>query len=300
MLGRPLDAAKNFEIVDELGGSTASSLNNLGDIYANEQLFDLAADAYLRALELEPHSPVDRAMRAAEFMSANSALAEMRALLDGIDHLCQADLNMETRKHLLRLRAKLAAGEGSDAAHHAELMKIIAIDPLDGDALIKLGRYCGRTDKAEEAIAYFEQAANIDGHEAEAFLRHGELPRKTRPPPGGFALTRSVSGTSPPRIRAEVHRRRRTRQPRHTLRRRPPPIWLKSAKAGNQTGTTATAKLPNCRYQRHVAPTADRRTRSPVLPGRPARRAPSSGRSRPSRRSRPRCSNATKTPCFAC
>ena len=40
-LQRPLDAAENFELVDGLGGATAESLNMLGDIYVNEELFDL-------------------------------------------------------------------------------------------------------------------------------------------------------------------------------------------------------------------------------------------------------------------
>ena len=55
-LNRPLEAAGNYELVDRLGGSTVASLNMLGDIYINESLYDLAVDAYLRAMDrAEPH-----------------------------------------------------------------------------------------------------------------------------------------------------------------------------------------------------------------------------------------------------
>ena len=40
---------ENFELVDRLGKSTADSLFNLGDIYANEELVDLAVDAAMAA-----------------------------------------------------------------------------------------------------------------------------------------------------------------------------------------------------------------------------------------------------------
>lgn len=173
-LGQPLKAAQNFEMVDRLGGSMAASLGNLGDIYANQELFDLAADAHLRALRLQPDAS-ERAVRAAKYLSAHSALAELRTLVDGIESICGERLAAADRKELLKLRARLAVAEGADAEGARVLHEIVNLDPLDGDALILLGQHYGRTGDEQKAMFYFERAAGMESFEADAKLRHGEL-----------------------------------------------------------------------------------------------------------------------------
>ncbi|MCA8943665.1 MAG: tetratricopeptide repeat protein [Planctomycetes bacterium] len=175
MLNQPLKAAENFEFVDRLGGSTFASLSNLGDIYASQSLFDLSVQSYLRALEQKPDGDTTRAMRAAQYLSGHGAHAEMRVLLDGIESICGEHLDLEGKKRLLKLKARLAVAEGATEERAAELQKVVALDPLDGDALILLGRHYGEAGEVERAIVYFEQAANLEGFEAEASLRHGEL-----------------------------------------------------------------------------------------------------------------------------
>lgn len=174
-LGEPLKAAENFEMVDRLGGSTPDSLANLGDIYANQELFDLAVDAYLRALNGGSSAKVDRAIRAARFMCANGALAETRTLLDGIEHARGGEFDDATRKDVLRLRARVALAEGEGDEQAQILEEIVRLDPLDGDALILLGQHAGRNEDPDKAIFYFERAANIEGFEADAKVRHAQL-----------------------------------------------------------------------------------------------------------------------------
>src|SRR5262249_54073028 len=60
---KPLRAAENLEAVDRLGKSTAESLNTLGDIYLTENLMDLAAQAYQRAMDADPKQPLARPIR---------------------------------------------------------------------------------------------------------------------------------------------------------------------------------------------------------------------------------------------
>ena len=55
------------------------------------------------------------------------------------------------------------------------LEEIVELDPLDGDALILLGRQAGRGGDVEQAVFYFERAANVEGFEADAKIRHGQL-----------------------------------------------------------------------------------------------------------------------------
>jgi len=174
-LGKPLEAAENFEVVDRLGGSTADSLSNLGDIYANEQLFDLAVNAYVRAMAKGADGKVDRPLRAAKFMSANGALAETRQLVESIESHHGDHLEENDRKDLLKLRARMAVAEGKGDEEARVLEEIVQIDPLDGDALILLGQHSGRNGDIEKAIFYFERAASIEAFEADAKVRHAQL-----------------------------------------------------------------------------------------------------------------------------
>lgn len=175
MLDQPMKAAENFEMADRLGGSTRASLDNLGDIYANQQLFDLAVSGYLRALQKAPDGSLRRPLRAARFMVVNGALAEARALVGGIEAARAQSLADEDKKELLKIRARIAMAEDAGEEEAAILEQIVGIDPLDGDALIQLGQYHGRSGDNERAVYCFERAAGLENHEADARLRHGEL-----------------------------------------------------------------------------------------------------------------------------
>src|SRR5690606_32707450 len=55
------------------------------------------------------------------------------------------------------------------------LTEIVALDPLDGDALIKLGQYHARQGAIEQAVFHYERAAGITAFEADAKVRHAQL-----------------------------------------------------------------------------------------------------------------------------
>ncbi len=172
---QPLKAAENFEMVDRLGGSTAESLTNLGDIYANQSLFDMAVDSYLRGLRKDPEAKLERAIRAAKYLSANGAVSETKLLVEGVTQLRGDRLSPEERKELLRVRARIAVAEGAGEEEAKVLKEIVDLDPLDGDALILLGQHAGRTNDPEQAIFYYERAAGIEAFEADAKVRHAQL-----------------------------------------------------------------------------------------------------------------------------
>jgi tetratricopeptide (TPR) repeat protein len=134
-LHQPLSAAENFEIVDRLGKSTVNSLNSLGDIYINEEIFDLAVHAYIRAMDKNPKQKPDRAIRAAQVLTARGASDEEARLLE----------------------------------------QMVALDPLDGEALMLLGQHLSRSGDTEKAIFYYERAASLEPFEADAKVRHAQL-----------------------------------------------------------------------------------------------------------------------------
>ncbi len=55
------------------------------------------------------------------------------------------------------------------------LEEIVALDPLDGEALILLGQHSGRAGDVEQAIFYYERAESLEEFEADAKVRHAQL-----------------------------------------------------------------------------------------------------------------------------
>jgi tetratricopeptide (TPR) repeat protein len=174
-LEQPLRAAQNYEIVETLGGSTTDSLVTLADIHANEGLFDLAVERYVLALERDPEAPADRALRAARLMAARGAADETRHLIARVEELRGDVLTDVARKQVFELRARLAEAEQATAEQVAALEQIVALDPLDGGALVKLGQIAGRAGEIDRAIMYFERAAMLEAFEADAKVRHAQL-----------------------------------------------------------------------------------------------------------------------------
>lgn len=174
-LGQPRKAAENYEIVDRMGRSTADTLNNLADIYVNEELFDTAVSTFQRAMAKDANGKPVRALRAAKVLSARGATAETRRLVEAIEATHAATLEEAEKKDLLKLRARMAVAEGAGEEEARVLEEIVALDPLDGEALVLLGQHYGRSGDVERAIFYFERASSMEAFEADAKVRQAQL-----------------------------------------------------------------------------------------------------------------------------
>ncbi len=174
-LGQPLRAAENFEVVRRLGKATPASLQTLGDIYVNEALWDLAAGAYQAALQGEAGRDPQRALRCIETLAQRGALEQAKALLAGLDAWGGERLAEPERKRALKVRARIAAGEGEGEQAAGVLEEIVSIDPLDGEALILLGQHYARAREPERAVFYYERAESLQDFEAEARVRHAQV-----------------------------------------------------------------------------------------------------------------------------
>lgn len=174
-LNKPEQAAENYEFVDRLGKSTSDSLNMLGDIYINRELYELAVSAYVKALQTNPDAKPDRAIRAAKVLAARAAMDQTGAIIEKINTLRGDQLGTEDKKDLLKLQARIAVAEGSGDEEAKVLEQIVELDPLDGEALILLGQHASRSGDTEKAIFYYERAENLDKYEADAKVRHAQL-----------------------------------------------------------------------------------------------------------------------------
>lgn len=173
-LNQPLKSAEIYELVDHLGQSTEDTLNMLGDIYINQELYDMGVKSYERALEKGPKRNPDRAIRAAKVLAARGAISQTRELVHNIEKYA-GELKDDVRKDLLKLRARIAVADGSGTEEVRILEEIVQLDPLDGEALILLGQNSTQKGDSEKAIFYFERAAAIEKYEADAKVRHAQL-----------------------------------------------------------------------------------------------------------------------------
>ena len=174
-LDEPMRAAQNFEMVGRMGKATPASYNTLGDIYVNLEMWDLAARAYGRAVEADPDGGVERPLRSVEILAQRGAMAQAEALLADVKGSFDGRLDDEQRKRLLKLEARLAVAEGRGGEVVGVLEEIVAIDPLDGDALLLLGQHYARNDDDERALFYYERAASLADFEADAKIRQAQL-----------------------------------------------------------------------------------------------------------------------------
>lgn len=173
---QPMKAAMNLEAMDQLGKSTVDSLFTLGDIYLTESLPSLAYGAYARAVALKPEQPVARAMKSAEQLASRNGAAEARKLVEAIRAAKGTTLDEADTRRILKLDARLALAAnagGADAA--ATLEEVLKLDPLDGEALMLLAGHYASNGQPDKAMLYYERAAGIEQHAANARVRHAQI-----------------------------------------------------------------------------------------------------------------------------
>jgi tetratricopeptide (TPR) repeat protein len=174
-MGQPLKAAENYEILRRMGKGTVASLATLGDIYVNEGLWDLAASAYGAALDADPQQDAARPLRWIAVLAQRGATGQARALADRCKTTYGDRLDAAARKDLLKQEARIAATDGADAEALTALQEIVALDPLDGEALLLLGQHYTRADDLEQAQFYYERAESLEPFEAEAKVRRAQI-----------------------------------------------------------------------------------------------------------------------------
>lgn len=173
---QPLKAAGNLEVMDVLGKSTVDSLYTLGDIYVSENLMDLAARAYVKAIDVDDKQPVGRPMRSADVLMARGALPQARLVEVHMRNAFDGRLEESDRRKLLKFEARLNMAEGAGSAETARVLEeVVRLDPLDGEALLLLGQHYSRVNEPDRAMFYFERAESIEAFEVNARIRHAQV-----------------------------------------------------------------------------------------------------------------------------
>ena len=173
---QPLKAAQDLEALGQLGQASAESLHTLGDLYLGENLPDLAADAYGRAVDIDPQQPVARPLRSAEVLAARGGTRQARQLAAHIRQVLDARMDENEKRKVLKLEARLSMAEGVSSPETAAVLEeIVKLDPLDGEALLLLGQHYARQNEPDRAILCYERAESIESYEVNARLRHAQV-----------------------------------------------------------------------------------------------------------------------------
>ena len=162
-------------IVQRMGKATPQSLYTLGDIYANEGLVDLAARAYRNAIDGDPSQPPARPLRCVDIVAQRGGTIQAKDLAGHIRSVMGATLDDTDKKKLLKIEARIAVAEGGGSEAVKTLEEIVALDPLDGEAILLLAQHYTKANDPGKAIFYYERAEGIETFEADARLRHAQI-----------------------------------------------------------------------------------------------------------------------------
>jgi tetratricopeptide (TPR) repeat protein len=175
-MGEPLRAAENLEALDLLGKASVDYLFKLGDIYLSEELPDLAGSAYARAIEADTGTNLPRSLQAVERLAARGGTAQARALIAGMRTRSGPEPSEDDRRRLLELDARLGMSEGGSSPEMVALLEeIVALDPLDGEALMLLGQHHAKNGEPDRALLYYQRAGNVESFEGRAKLQEAQV-----------------------------------------------------------------------------------------------------------------------------
>ena len=174
--GQPAMAAQDLEFLEGLGGATFDSRSTLGDIYLQQGMPSAAADRHLAAMELEEAPDPARAIIALRRLARDGEVEAAAMMADQLRRLHVGGFDSREVADLEDLETRIAVRKGEGAEEIAALEEIVDGNPLDGDAIILLGRCYGRMPEGLERAEYwFKRASLIDGVRVEAMLRHAEV-----------------------------------------------------------------------------------------------------------------------------
>ncbi len=175
-LDQPMAAAVNLESVRMLGQADRSSLVLLGDIYMNEQMPDMAKDAYLAVIESdEGASEFATAYRAAELLVRTQSYAQAAEVVASIEKKYASDLPLDNELELLTLKAKIARAGGREKEAARILESVVERDGTRGDALLELARYENERGDRAKALLLIERAQKLEAHEYKALIEHAQI-----------------------------------------------------------------------------------------------------------------------------
>jgi tetratricopeptide (TPR) repeat protein len=173
---RKLEAIAVLEAASGLGVAGVGELSLLGDLYAEQKLLPEATAIYEKILKPSPSTGHEKLLRFAQVLISDSRFSEAERVLDVLD----GELPPATQIDFLQTRADLHFARSQWADARREIESLLKIAPLNGRALLTLGRtYASEEDMARAVFAY-EAAYQVPDTTYRASLELANLQLKNR------------------------------------------------------------------------------------------------------------------------
>ena len=155
-------AAENYEVLRLKGLADETALNQLGDIYANQDQPLLALGAYLSAMKKSETINVARTLKAAKYLLQLEAPREAETLIDELDDRGGDSMTDEQQVETLLVKSDIAKTCEALGVASDFLAKALLLRPANGGARVKLGELFAEraalADKPEVASDLKQQA----------------------------------------------------------------------------------------------------------------------------------------------
>ena len=174
-LGQYRKAIANIEVLRRMGKATEPSLLLLGDLYLNVELPTRAHEAYASALQLKGNLPPSHFIRAATQLANQNSFHLALTYANQIQARYGNLLEKEDQIRFLNLRARLHLHQKQYPEAAQLLETLVKSDPLNGEALLLLGRCYTNLQQFTKAAIAFERAAKSQTHAADALVEHARM-----------------------------------------------------------------------------------------------------------------------------
>jgi len=173
---RKLEATVLLETAAGTGVANTEELTILGDLYAEQGLVPEAAEIYHKVLVASPEMGGQKLLHYAQVLIYGGKLQDAERVLDRFDAQGADSANVA----LLQTRADLYTAERKWPETRRELDRLLKINPLDGKALISLGRAYASDDDVPRATLAFEAAYHVASSTYIASLELANIELKNR------------------------------------------------------------------------------------------------------------------------
>jgi tetratricopeptide (TPR) repeat protein len=174
--GRKVEATVLLETAAGTGVANVEELSLLGDLYGEQKMVPEAAEIYRRVLASSPEMGKREILHYAEVLISGGRLDDAERVLGTMKPEDASRGGVE----LLRTRADLLAAEKKWPEERRVLDQLLTIAPLDGQALVSLGRAYAAEDDVARATLAFEGAYRIQSSAYVASLELANIEVKNR------------------------------------------------------------------------------------------------------------------------
>jgi tetratricopeptide (TPR) repeat protein len=154
---RKLEATVLLETAAGMGVASVDELSLLGDLYADQGLIPEATAIYSKVLVPSPEMGERKLLHLTKVLISDQRLQEAGDVLG----MLRLPLTPEGHIEFLQTKSDLFAAQKHWAEARSEIEELLSLSPLDGKALLSLGRTYAAQDDVPRATFAFEQAYRI-------------------------------------------------------------------------------------------------------------------------------------------